>query len=83
MWCGPPEDCLFLREGNLWNHRPRGVPPRHRRFTSARGKKKIVANIGKLVYKCLPRDEWGEFLPIRVSFRHGYPLESVIQVKRR
>lgn len=44
---------------------------------------KIAANTGKVVYNCLPPDEWGEALPIRASFRHGYPAEIVDQVKRR
>ena len=41
------------------------------------------ATTGKIVYNCLPPDEWGEALPIRASFRHGYPPEIVDRVERR
>lgn len=44
---------------------------------------KISATTGKIVYNCLPPDEWGEALPTRASFRHGYPAEIVHRVKRR
>lgn len=44
---------------------------------------KIAANTGKIVYNCLPPDEWGEAFPIRASFRHGYPAEIVNRVTRR
>jgi 4-hydroxy-3-polyprenylbenzoate decarboxylase len=44
---------------------------------------KIAANTGKIVYNCLPPDEWGEALPIRASFRHGYPTEIMGRVRRR
>jgi 4-hydroxy-3-polyprenylbenzoate decarboxylase len=29
----------------------------------------------KVVYNCLPPDEWGERLPVRCSFAHNYPRE--------
>jgi UbiD family decarboxylase len=48
-----------------------------------RADEKIAANTGKVVYNCLPPDEWGEALPIRASFRYCYPTEIVDQVKRR
>jgi hypothetical protein len=44
---------------------------------------KISATTGRIIYNCLPPDEWGEALPIRASFRHGYPPEIVDRVKRR
>jgi 4-hydroxy-3-polyprenylbenzoate decarboxylase len=46
-----------------------------------RKSEKISAGTGKIVYNCLPPDEWGEVLPIRASFRHGYPAEIVDRVK--
>jgi UbiD family decarboxylase len=48
-----------------------------------RSSEKIASATGKVVYNCLPPDEWGEALPIRASFRHGYPAEIVARVKRR
>jgi UbiD family decarboxylase len=48
-----------------------------------RKSEKVAANTGKIVYNCLPPDEWGEALPIRASFRHGYPPAIVDRVKRR
>lgn len=48
-----------------------------------RKSEKIAAHTGKIVYNCLPPDEWGEALPLRASFRHGYPAEIVDQVRRR
>ncbi len=48
-----------------------------------RTSEKIAAATGKVVYNCLPPDEWGESLPIRASFRHGYPPEIVDKVERR
>ncbi len=29
----------------------------------------------KVVYNCLPPDEWGERLPVRCSFAHNYPRD--------
>lgn len=37
----------------------------------------------KIVYNCLPPEEWGEVLPIRASFRHGYPSHIVERVLSR
>lgn len=48
-----------------------------------RTSEKISASTGKIVYNCLPPDEWGEMLPIRASFRHGYPAEIVTRVRHR
>lgn len=48
-----------------------------------RQNEKISGTTGKIVYNCLPPDEWGEALPIRASFRHGYPPEIVDRVRRR
>jgi UbiD family decarboxylase len=48
-----------------------------------RHSEKVSATTGKIVYNCLPPDEWGEALPIRASFRHGYPAEIVSRVKSR
>lgn len=48
-----------------------------------RHSEKISSTTGKIVYNCLPPDEWGEALPIRASFRHGYPPEIVDRVRRR
>ncbi len=48
-----------------------------------RRSEKISATTGKVVYNCLPPDEWGEALPTRASFRHGYPAEIVDRVRRR
>lgn len=48
-----------------------------------RESEKISATTGKVVYNCLPPDEWGEAMPIRASFRHGYPPEIVDRVMRR
>ncbi len=44
---------------------------------------KVAATTGKVVYNGLPPDEWGEAMPVRASFRHGYPPEIVDRVKRR
>ena len=44
---------------------------------------KVASNTGKIVYNCLAPDEWGEALPMRASFRHGYPAEIVDRVRRR
>jgi 4-hydroxy-3-polyprenylbenzoate decarboxylase len=44
---------------------------------------KISGRTGKIVYNCLPPDEWGEALPLRASFRHGYPEEIVDRVRQR
>jgi UbiD family decarboxylase len=48
-----------------------------------RRSEKISSTTGKIVYNCLPPDEWGEALPIRASFRHGYPPAIVARVKQR
>ncbi len=48
-----------------------------------RSSEKIAGATGKVVYNCLPPDEWGEALPIRASFRHGYPSEIVGRVRQR
>ncbi|WP_395665880.1 UbiX family flavin prenyltransferase [Methylocella sp.] len=44
---------------------------------------KVSGHTGKIVYNCLAPDEWGEALPMRASFRHGYPAEIVDRVRRR
>ena len=44
---------------------------------------KVSGHTGKIVYNCLAPDEWGEALPMRASFRHGYPAEIVDRVSRR
>lgn len=48
-----------------------------------RKSEKMSATTGKLVYNCLPPEEWGEMLPVRCSFRHGYPPELVARVTGR
>lgn len=48
-----------------------------------RKSEKISGCTGKIVYNCLAPDEWGEALPVRASFRHGYPAEIVDRVRRR
>jgi 4-hydroxy-3-polyprenylbenzoate decarboxylase len=48
-----------------------------------RSSEKVSATTGKLVYNCLPPEEWGEMLPMRTSFRHGYPAELVARVTSR
>ncbi|MGE4049221.1 MAG: hypothetical protein AB7F35_30580, partial [Acetobacteraceae bacterium] len=48
-----------------------------------RRSEKISGHTGKIVYNCLPPDEWAEALPLRASFRHGYPPEIVNRVGRR
>ncbi|WP_213739858.1 UbiD family decarboxylase [Bradyrhizobium sp. dw_411] len=48
-----------------------------------RKSEKMSGSTGKVVYNCLPPDEWGEALPIRASFRHGYPADIVERVKAR
>lgn len=48
-----------------------------------RRSEKISATTGKMVYNGLPPDEWGERLPMRASFRHGYPREVVARVHDR
>lgn len=45
-----------------------------------RTSEKISGSTGKIVYSCPPPDEWGEMLPIRASFRHGYPQAIVARV---
>ena len=42
-----------------------------------RTSEKRSARTGKIVYNCLPPDEWGEKLPVHASFRHGYPQAIV------
>lgn len=44
---------------------------------------KVSATTGKVVYNGLPPEEFGDALPIRASFRHGYPPEIVDKVERR
>lgn len=41
-----------------------------------RTNEKSSVTSGKIIYNCLRSDEWGEALPIRASFRHGYPPRS-------
>lgn len=48
-----------------------------------RRSEKASGHTGKIVYNCLAPDEWGEALPMRASFRHGYPAEIVDLVRRR
>lgn len=48
-----------------------------------RQNEKMSGSTGKVVYNCLPPDEWGEALPIRASFRHGYPAGIVDRVRCR
>jgi 4-hydroxy-3-polyprenylbenzoate decarboxylase len=48
-----------------------------------RRSEKASGHTGKIVYNCLPPDEWGEALPMRASFRHGYPADIVDRVRRR
>jgi UbiD family decarboxylase len=48
-----------------------------------RSSEKMSASTGKIVYNCLPPDEWGEMLPMRASFRHGYPTAIVARVRDR
>jgi 4-hydroxy-3-polyprenylbenzoate decarboxylase len=48
-----------------------------------RRSEKVAAATGKIVYNCLPPEEWGEMLPLRASFRHGYPPEITARVKAR
>ncbi len=48
-----------------------------------RQSEKSSSATGKVVYNCLPPDEWGEALPVRCSFRHGYPEEIVQRVIAR
>lgn len=38
-----------------------------------RSGEKIAGATGKVVYNCLPPNEWGDNLPQRSSFRHAYP----------
>jgi 4-hydroxy-3-polyprenylbenzoate decarboxylase len=47
-----------------------------------RKSEKVSGSTSKVVYNCLPPDEWGEMLPIRASFR-SYPLEIVERVRQR
>lgn len=48
-----------------------------------RRSEKVSGHTGKIVYNGLPPDEWGEALPMRASFRHGYPADIVDRVRRR
>ncbi len=48
-----------------------------------RKSEKISSTTGKIVYNCLPPDEWGDALPVRASFRHGYPKSLTDQVMVR
>ncbi|MEJ0015627.1 MAG: UbiD family decarboxylase [Acetobacteraceae bacterium] len=36
---------------------------------------KMHASTAKVVYNCLPPEEWGDKLPVRSSFHHAYPPE--------
>ena len=36
---------------------------------------KMAGKTMKVVYNCLPPEDWGDRLPIRCSFRHNYPQE--------
>jgi 3-polyprenyl-4-hydroxybenzoate decarboxylase len=47
-----------------------------------RKSEKMSGATSKVVYNCLPPDEWGEMLPIRASFR-SYPVEIVDRVRQR
>lgn len=67
----------------LLGHAVFGHEPEDPLVAYLRINEKIAASTGKVVYNCLPPDEWGEALPIRASFRHGYPAEIVDRVKRR
>jgi UbiD family decarboxylase len=40
-----------------------------------RASEKMSASTGKVIYNCLPPDEWGDKLPTRSSFAHAYPEE--------
>ncbi|MCK8787568.1 UbiD family decarboxylase [Roseomonas sp. NAR14] len=44
---------------------------------------KLSGTSAKMVYNGLPPDEWGEALPVRASFRHGYPHAVVDRVLKR
>lgn len=48
-----------------------------------RRSERVSGHTGKIVYNCLAPDEWGEALPMRASFRHGYPADIVDRVRRR
>lgn len=48
-----------------------------------RKNEKLSGSTTKIVYNCLPPDECGDALPVRSSFRHGYPREIVGRVERR
>jgi UbiD family decarboxylase len=48
-----------------------------------RRSEKMSGETGKVVYNCLPPDEWDGTLPMRASFRHGYPAEIVARVTER
>lgn len=43
---------------------------------------KMSAHTTKVVYNCLPPDEWGNKLPVRSSFAHAYPPELQARVLR-
>jgi UbiD family decarboxylase len=70
--------CHPLRGHALFGRHPIDPLVAYRRTSG-----KIAATTGRIVYNCLPPDDWGEVLPIRASFRHGYPPEIVDRVKRR
>ncbi len=42
---------------------------------------KMSAHTTKIIYNCLPPDEWGERLPVRSSFAHAYPAEVQARVR--
>jgi UbiD family decarboxylase len=45
-----------------------------------RKNEKMSATTAKVVYDCLPPEEWGEYLPERSSFHYAYPPEIVTRV---
>jgi phenylphosphate carboxylase alpha subunit len=45
-----------------------------------RNSEKRSGTTAKVVYNCLPPEEWGDELPIRASFKHGYPQEIIDRV---
>ncbi len=47
------------------------------------GRTDCLHGADRIVYNCLPPEEWGEALPIRASFRHSYPAHIVERVLSR
>ena len=70
--------CHPLKGHSMFGHKPADPLVAYLRQSE-----KICATTGKIVYNCLPPDEWGEVLPIRASFHHGYPPEIVDRVMQR